>query len=168
MQIRWQAIGGDELANALNELSVSLQRKVVREVLTEAGEHIRAEASRRAPHAPGAPDLKENIGISNARTRGTTEVAAVKIGPVKGFAYGLAQELGTYRHGAQPFMRPAFDSKAQATLGEIGQELWRILASRGVHRKASRPVTIGPDSFTDTGAGLGAGSFQYKIRGNRR
>jgi HK97 gp10 family phage protein len=126
--------GGAELAQALDSLSVRVTQNVAREALKHGGELIRKRASQLAPYEVGPPDLRDNIGMSNAKVSEAGDIAAIKIGPTRGFAYGLPQELGTRHHAAQPFMRPAFDTEAPKALGLIGQELWRQLAGRGFVR----------------------------------
>lgn len=132
-----------ELAANLASLSTRVSRKIAREALEEGGEPIRRRASTLAPHEPGPPDLRENIGISPAKSE---DLAAVAIGPTKGFAYGFPQEVGTARHAAQPFMRPAFDSEGPKALGIIGQALWRELAGRGFSRSVSAPTPVSSPS----------------------
>jgi hypothetical protein len=61
----------------------------------------------------------------------------VAIGPVRGFAYGLPQELGTIDHAAQPFMRPAFESASGQSFTIIRDATWRELAGRGIQRPTS-------------------------------
>jgi HK97 gp10 family phage protein len=122
--------GGAELAKTLDQLSTRVQKTVMRDALTDGSEPIRSRGEQLAPHEPGPPDLRDNIGVSTARVVHPGDIAAVKIGPTKGFAYGLLQELGTSRHAAQPFMRPAF-GEAPKSLSIIGASLWRALLSRG-------------------------------------
>ena len=126
--------GGDELASNLAQLSMRLSKKILREALIEGGEPMRQDMGRFAPREPGAPDLADNMGISNARTG---DMAAIAIGPVKGFFYGWFQEYGTKHFGGQAFARPAFDGNVHASLGIIGQALWRELAGRGFSRSAT-------------------------------
>jgi HK97 gp10 family phage protein len=123
--------GGAELAKTLDQLSTRVQKNVMRDALMEGAEPIRARGAQLAPYEPGPPDLRDNIGISTARVREPGDIAAVAVGPVKGFAYGLAQEVGTSFHPAQPFMRPAF-GEAPKSLSIIGGSLWRALLQRGV------------------------------------
>lgn len=131
--------GGAELAQALDRLSVRISKSIMRDALLEAGEPMRRTAARFAPYEPGAPDLKANIGI--AAIRGD-DMATVAIGPTRGFFYGLFQEYGTSRHGAQPFMRPAFDMEAPRALDLLGRALWRELAGRGVSRRVTTVVSV--------------------------
>jgi HK97 gp10 family phage protein len=121
--------GGKELAAALNALSGRLSRKMQREALLAAAEPMRRDAGARAPRRAPAPDLADNIVISNAR--GEDGAVAVAIGPSKGFRHGFFQEFGTMHHGAQPFMRPAFDGGHGRALSTIMGELWRKLIGRG-------------------------------------
>lgn len=136
MKVSMQVSGAAELEAALSGLTRRVSRRIVREALEFAAEPMRSEASRRAPRAPGAPDLADNMVIANARTTGS-EAAAVSVGPARGVYWGLFQELGTSRHGAQPFLRPAFENQKGKAIERVGQEIWRNLASRGVSRSAS-------------------------------
>lgn len=122
--------GGERLAATLKGLSSRMSREVMREALYNGGEVIRARASQNAPREPGSPDLADHIVMSNARPDdGSVGVAIGPEGP--DFFYGLFQEEGTTRHGAQPFMRPALDSEGRRAIGFIGQEMWAALVSRG-------------------------------------
>ena len=126
--------GGKEIADALAGMSERLSKKILMDALKKAAEPMRAAAAAHAPRRPPAPDLASNIGISAARSE---DQAAVKIGPVKGFAYGLPLEVGTLHMSAQPFMRPAFDANLDATLRVASDELWQALTKRGVSRPAT-------------------------------
>ena len=152
--------GGEDLARNLLTLSKAVRRRVLFEALEEVGEPIRRRMSQLAPHAPGAPDLRANIGMSRIRRVGSVEggrwestdehQAAIAIGPTKGFAYGLPQEYGTRFHGAQPFARPAFDEGAPKALPELAAILWRELAARGL----SRLVSVNAPISSPRGGGL--------------
>lgn len=137
--------GGPELEAAFNQLSERVGKKVLREALFDGAEPMRAGAARVAPREPGAPDMADHIGVAALRDR--ENMATVGIGPDdKAFFYDLFQELGTVRHGAQPFYRPAFDANIENSLGIIGKELWRQLTARGFGvRTASAlsPVSAG-------------------------
>lgn len=121
--------GLDRLAQTLNALPTRVSRSVQREALIAGGEPMRQQASVKAPREPGAPDLADNIVISNARPADGS--VAVAIGPTTGFFYGYFQEFGTSRHRAQAFMRPAFDSEGVRTVKIIAAELWTALVKRG-------------------------------------
>lgn len=121
--------GGDRLARTLRELPTRVSRSVQREALRDGGELIRARAASLAPRAPGAPDLADNIGISN--TRPADGSVGIAIGPTKGFFYGFFQEFGTVHHRAQAFMRPAWDGEGPRALKVIAAAMWTALIKRG-------------------------------------
>ena len=98
------------------------------EALRAGAEPVKERMRAMAPRAPGAPDLADNIGVGVARVG---EEAAIAIGPTKNFFYGLFQEEGTSRHGAQPFARPALDATQQEALGIVGATIWHELIRRG-------------------------------------
>lgn len=131
--------GGADIAKALNDLSARLSKKILMDVLTEAAEPMQKGASAHAPRGDKPPHITANIGISPART---DEQAAVKVGPVKGFAYGTPLEVGTLHMQAQPFMRPAFDENLEKSLSVASAAFWRELAGRGVLRSISAPTDV--------------------------
>lgn len=49
--------------------------------------------------------------------------AEVYVGPTTKAFYGMFQEFGTRNHGPQPFLRPAFDSRAPRALDTIRDDL---------------------------------------------
>jgi HK97 gp10 family phage protein len=159
MNVSLRFEGGQELAAALSELSLRMSKRVLVEALTEGAEEIRRPAASRAPRAPGAPDIADHIVISPVRET-ETDGAGVKVGPETGeFYYGKFLEYGTRHMGAQPFMRPAFDTGAEPALDVIGKALWRELAAKGVHQRTTSngPVTEGGrlgGSEGRTGTGL--------------
>lgn len=130
--------GGDELAAALDALSTRITKRLLIEALTEAAEPLRSRARRIAPRAPGPPDLADHIETMTLRG-GYEGSPAVVVGPTKEVFYGSFQEFGTSRHGAQPFMRPAFDTEAAGAIEVIKAALWRELSARGVSRTVSAP-----------------------------
>jgi HK97 gp10 family phage protein len=136
--------GGERLAKTLLGLPSRVSRNVMLNALKAGAEPMRATASRLAPRDPGAPDLADNIGISNARPGGG--ISGVAIGPTTNFFYGSFQEFGTTRHGAQPFMRPAFDSDHRITLQIVTNQAWEALSKRGFGARGSSTGGIG-DSF---------------------
>lgn len=136
--------GGQELAAALRTLPSRVSKRIVKEALTDGAEPMRRRMSALAPREPGAPDIADNIVTGTARG----EEGGVSVGPRKGlFFYGVFLEFGTIKMGAEPFMRPAFDSDALTGLGIIGQRLWQALAGRGIGRSVrdtSGPISAGP------------------------
>lgn len=131
MQIGLTLHGGDELAKNLLSLSSRLSTSIMNLALTDGGVIVQKRASEIAPRDPGAPDLADNIGISPVR-KTDERGGGVAVGPTKGFYYGYFQEVGTSRHGAQPFMRPAFDETQRQVLNVVGMSLWSALIRRGL------------------------------------
>jgi HK97 gp10 family phage protein len=132
--------GGEELARTLRSLPEAVTKTVVLKALRDGAEPIRHLAGLHAPRSPHAPHLADSMTISVASRVGTVQGGrwrdvdageyAVAVGPAKDFFYGMFQEWGTVHHGAQPFMRPAFDSGVPAGLGIIGQQLWAAIRAR--------------------------------------
>lgn len=134
--------GFKELAASLRAMPASVSKPIILDALKEGAEPMRVRMGQLAPREPGAPDLAENIGISVANRIGDVgggrweakhdEEFAVAVGPTKGFFYGIFQEFGTVHHGAQPFMRPGFDSTVQTSLTIIGQRLWAAIRDQRI------------------------------------
>ena len=106
--------GADALAAAFEDLERRVARETMRKALEEAAEVVRAEASRLAPRRTGR--LAENIVTAWEGGRAQAALIGPRAGkrsdPKSAF-YGLFQELGTSRHPAQPFLRPAFEAKRE-------------------------------------------------------
>lgn len=161
MSVRFE--GGAELSRALAGLSQRVSKSIVKEVLMDVAEPMRASAARLAPREPGAPDIADNIVVAAQRSKaGRTSETTVAYGPAKGFFYGYYQEWGTSRHGAQPFMRPSFDAGTAKALSEISRRLWVELAGRGINPSMRTGGGGLDDSFGSSSSGLGAGNVQRK------
>lgn len=143
-----QSFGGPELIKALNQLGLKASTSVLVSALTEGAEPIRAAMASGAPRSDEAPHIADNIGISRARTE---DQAAVAIGPVKGFAYGVPLEVGTVDTAAQPFARPAYDGNIDRSMQITAAAIWRELAGKGISRPSA--VDLGPVE-TPGGGGL--------------
>lgn len=141
--------GGAEFAKAIRELSPSRERGLLNKMLLKAAEPIRSRAEELAPVEAGKPDLRDNIlakAVSDKeiadpeamgkRLREDTE-SVVAVGPAKDSFYGFFQEYGTAKHGAQPFMRPAFDEKGPQALTIFQQDIWAWLRQRSERAGAS-------------------------------
>lgn len=138
--------GGQQLAKALGNLSLSQERSKMTTLLKTAAEPMRAAMEAHAPVAPGEPDIKANIVISPAtkvsdepgapsRAREDSETA-VAVGPSKDFPYGIPLEFGHVTVGksphfveARPFARPAFDTTQDRTLRLVQDGIWNLLRS---------------------------------------
>lgn len=94
-------IGFAKCMKNLEAVADVLEEKELLDALEEAAEPMAEAMSDKAPTGE-TRKLESNIII--VREDGT-----IKIGPSKEAFYGGLQETGTKKHGAQPFMRPAFD-----------------------------------------------------------
>lgn len=118
-----------ELDRALGALPQSTAKAVLRQVLKDAGEPIARAARQGAPRHD--MHLYESIDVStrlNRRQRGLhrdenkptfQEMFVGTNNPA-----GVQQEFGNHRHGAQPFMRPAWDAQKMNTIKLISDGLW--------------------------------------------
>lgn len=131
--------GLSELHAALQSLPANIERNVLRGGLRAGGQVIAAEARAQVPLATGA--LRDSVRVSmRVSSKSGTVRAQVKAGNKKAW-YAHLVEFGTARHwikpksrkslflaglfkeavdhpGARPkpFLRPAFDGKAQAAI----------------------------------------------------
>ena len=152
MKASFSLSGGPDLAKRLQQLPDALSRDVQLAALKAGAEPIRAAAAVKAPrsHGPG-PHMADDIviGVTSAaklEKQGRFTETVVVVGPSHtphDHFYGLFQEYGTAHHAAQPFMRPAFDTEAQASLARILAALWAKI------RKAL------PQSFSSAKSGVG-------------
>lgn len=108
-----------ELQRSLQQLPKAVRGGVLEEVLIEAAKSFRDQAEQLAPARTGR--LKESITV--AVEKSTSTYAEVAIGPRENTIHGFFQEFGTAHHGAQPFMRPAWDSNKRTALRAIAREL---------------------------------------------
>lgn len=122
--------GGKELEAALAQLgSPSTMKRTAERALKRAAEPIRDEAIRLAPEDTG--DLKESIKIGKAGRGGRTkrrDVAETFVG-IDGsknkrlFIYAGVDEFGSSDTPAQPYMRPAFETKKQEAVDRVSDDL---------------------------------------------
>lgn len=159
MKVSMKLEGGVELAGVLNQLPAKVSRRVIRDALERAGTPMQSRMGRLAPRAPGAPDIADNIVMSPARMEGMSDndqTAAIAIGPIKELAYyGYFQEVGTMHHGAQPFVRPAFDQEVQRVLSAIRAAFWTALTAVGVSRTVTSSASPSGGAFLAGGIGRG-------------
>jgi HK97 gp10 family phage protein len=146
--------GFKELDKALEKLTKAAGKGVLRRALKKAAQPVADVASRLAPDDPSttSEDLHREIFVSpklsnrdkaQHRKMFRDDKASVEmfIGPsVKAYPQALMQEFGTSRHGAQPYMRPAWDAGKDKVLDDIGGELWSEIdkAAARAARKAAK------------------------------
>lgn len=95
-------------------------------------EQTKVKAKLKAPvdQAPDGGTLEESIIIGRVSSRhrrhqkSDLEMAVGPRGGKGGVAYAAQQEFGNINHGAQPFMRPAWDSTKMNVLVTFKEEMW--------------------------------------------
>lgn len=150
--------GLKDLDAALGELSKGMARGVLRRVGLKALEPVAATARALAPDDPttSGDDLKSSIGVGTKLSKRQARLArsAIRKGGDKHFVEVYAgagpdpsahnQEFGNVNHGAQPFMRPAWDhnkSKVLDTIkNDLGDEIEKTArrAAKSAARRAAR------------------------------
>jgi HK97 gp10 family phage protein len=142
--VRVQVKGLRELGLALKELDKDIQTKVAFSAVAAGASVIKKQAISNAPVSspeltPEVPPgyVRDNIIMRRQRRpdRGLTHQYAVTVrhkGRLKGgnrtdktnpYQIGIFNEFGTVKMGAQPFMRPAFDTRRQDALQAIQKRL---------------------------------------------
>lgn len=134
-----------ELDRALGQLPKATAKGVLRKVLREAAEPLARAARRNAPR--DEMHLYESIDVSTRLSkrqalqhkkedgRSFQEMFVGTNNPA-----GMQQEFGNERHGAQPWLRPAWDAEQKPTLDRIGDRLgFEIVeAAKRLAKKAAR------------------------------
>lgn len=162
MKLSIQFDGGAALVAGLRSLAQRPRQGIALKALKAGAEPIRATSASNAPRSADAPHIREHIGVMATRAKTFDADAAIVVGPTTGFAYGLPQEVGTYRHPAHPFMRPGFESQKGVALGAInlvmrGELIRRdvLTSSRAVPQGSSE--VFGPDDTPGVVGGPGSG-----------
>lgn len=127
--------GFKELADALKQLPQRVARKHLRGSTSKGAAVVRNEARLLAPKDTG--EMSKDIQVKRERTEGD-HIASfsvyVRVGRKSRLAgrarnvdkdsfYWIFQEFGTAKKAAQPFLRPAFESKKEEAVDAIGAEL---------------------------------------------
>lgn len=146
--------GGRELGQFLQQLPVKVERNILRSALRQGANVFKAEMKQEVAVDEG--DLRDSIRVS-VTAKGGTVYAAVKAGGKKAPHWHLV-EFGTRPHKikpkdahaltvggkvvgevdhpgarAKPFARPAFDSKASASIEAVGMQVRKRLTKEGIN-----------------------------------
>lgn len=114
--------GFRELEDRLRRLPETVQRDYMNDAVAAGGELVLAEAVLRAPVEFG--DLVESLMLRVTRQRNTGGDPRAEVGPSKEEQHvGRFQEFGTAHHGAQPFLRPALETRGREAIQVIGDVL---------------------------------------------
>lgn len=167
MELKFEIKGLRELDAGLAELPAAVRGKTLEAALMRAAKPILDEARSRAPVRQGGAKRigKGSKGrlpgflrasLRRARKRASDASATVQIGPHRRAFYGMFQEFGTSRQAARPFLRPAFDAKAQEAL-----KLLRDALSAEIVKAAQRIASRG---FGRSGLGTRRGPLTRALR----
>lgn len=129
--VRFQITGLDQLEAKLQELPRKFARKAIREALRPAAEIIQREMEHLAHKATGWLAAHITLRVSTSgqdRGRATIGFSSEKKPRAKGRQTdaryeALYNEFGTRKMAARPFIRPAFDAKAESALDIIIRKL---------------------------------------------
>jgi HK97 gp10 family phage protein len=111
--------GADELNEALRAVGDRATGIILRDAAEAGAAVIAEEAARLAPKNTGA--LAEGIQVKAARIQQGR--AQINVGISRDEWYGKLVELGTEKMAAQPFLRPAFDTKKEDAVKAVADAL---------------------------------------------
>jgi HK97 gp10 family phage protein len=127
-------IHGQAARSAKLQAMIAQTPEMIRDALLKAAVPIRDEARELAPvsvnrwvpkgRTPGSGHVGKGIKIRLMRSTARYH-ERVRIGTKGKLWYGIFPEMGTARAAAQPFLRPALDTKKSEALRIFSDEMWR-------------------------------------------
>lgn len=132
--IKMEVTGLDDLERQLMALGEKVGTKVLRDAGREALKVVEEDMKQHAGYdeTSTAQHMRDSIKIrnSNRKSRGST-VVTLRVGPSKQhYMKALAQEFGTVKQVAEPFIRPAMDYNAQTVLRVLAVEIRNGIQNR--------------------------------------
>ncbi|MGJ3290126.1 HK97-gp10 family putative phage morphogenesis protein [Klebsiella michiganensis] len=132
--IRMEVKGLDELERQLTALGEKVATKVLRDAGREALKVVLEDMKQHAgfDETSTGEHMRDSIKIrsSTGKARGNT-VVTLRVGPSKQHHIkALAQELGTVKQVAAPFIRPALDYNVQTVLRVLTVEIRNGIQNR--------------------------------------
>ncbi|EKS6169574.1 HK97 gp10 family phage protein [Salmonella enterica] len=132
--IKMEVTGLDELERQLMALGEKVGTKVLRDAGREALKVVEEDMKQHAGYdeTSTAQHMRDSIKIrnSNRKNRGST-VVTLRVGPSKQhYMKALAQEFGTVKQVAEPFIRPALDYNVQTVLRVLAVEIRNGIQNR--------------------------------------
>ncbi|EAN2908159.1 hypothetical protein EWG10_16765 [Salmonella enterica subsp. enterica serovar Napoli] len=132
--IKMEVTGLDDLERQLMALGEKVGTKVLRDAGREALKVVEEDMKQHAGYdeTSTAQHMRDSIKIrnSNRKSRGST-VVTLRVGPSKQhYMKALAQELGTVKQVAEPFIRPALDYNVQTVLRVLAVEIRNGIQNR--------------------------------------
>ncbi|EBC7388377.1 HK97 gp10 family phage protein [Salmonella enterica subsp. enterica serovar Typhimurium] len=132
--IKMEVTGLDDLERQLMALGEKVGTKVLRDAAREALKVVEEDMKQHAGYdeTSTAQHMRDSIKIrnSNRKSRGST-VVTLRVGPSKQhYMKALAQEFGTVKQVAEPFIRPALDYNVQTVLRVLAVEIRNGIQNR--------------------------------------
>ncbi|EEC3243588.1 hypothetical protein CWG46_22205 [Salmonella enterica subsp. enterica serovar Lattenkamp] len=132
--IKMEVTGLDDLERQLMALGEKVGTKVLRDAGREALKVVEEDMKQHAGYdeTSTAQHMRDSIKIrnSNRKSRGST-VVTLRVGPRKQhYMKALAQEFGTVKQVAEPFIRPALDYNVQTVLRVLAVEIRNGIQNR--------------------------------------
>ncbi|WP_079775033.1 HK97-gp10 family putative phage morphogenesis protein [Salmonella bongori] len=132
--IKMEVTGLDDLERQLMALGEKVGTKVLRDAGREALKVVEEDMKEHAGYdeTSTAQHMRDSIKIrnSNRKSRGST-VVTLRVGPSKQhYMKALAQEFGTVKQVAEPFIRPALDYNVQTVLRVLAVEIRNGIQNR--------------------------------------
>ncbi|EBS3130334.1 hypothetical protein E1K50_24220 [Salmonella enterica subsp. enterica serovar Java] len=132
--IKMEVTGLDDLERQLMALGEKVGTKVLRDAGREALKVVEEDMKQHAGYdeISTAQHMRDSIKIrnSNRKSRGST-VVTLRVGPSKQhYMKALAQEFGTVKQVAEPFIRPALDYNVQTVLRVLAVEIRNGIQNR--------------------------------------
>lgn len=129
-----EVTGLDDLERQLMALGEKVGTKVLRDAGREALKVVEEDMKQHAGYdeTSTAQHMRDSIKIrnSNRKSRGST-VVTLRVGPRKQhYMKALAQEFGTVKQVAEPFIRPALDYNVQTVLRVLAVEIRNGIQNR--------------------------------------
>lgn len=126
--IRMEVKGLDELERKLTALGEKVATKVLRDAGREALKIVEEDMKQHAgfDETSTGPHMRDSIKISSRKgsEKYRSTVVTLRVGPSKQHHMkALAQEFGTVKQVATPFIRPALDYHLQKVLGVLAVEI---------------------------------------------
>ncbi|EEE2138453.1 hypothetical protein CG654_004258 [Salmonella enterica subsp. enterica serovar Beaudesert] len=132
--IKMEVTGLDDLERQLMAIGEKVGTKVLRDAGREALKVVEEDMKQHAGYdeTSTAQHMRDSIKIrnSNRKSRGST-VVTLRVGPSKQhYMKALAQEFGTVKQVAEPFIRPALDYNVQTVLRVLAVEIRNGIQNR--------------------------------------
>jgi HK97 gp10 family phage protein len=158
MKVIARVEGLSELATALAALPKATARNVLRRALMKRGQPMADTMRALVPDDPTSPesvDLKGSIGVGIKLSKRQARLHRKENKDDRQFAdvfvgagpkpHAHLQEFGTFFHGPQPYVRPAWDQHQNEILDGLKDDLWAEIdkAAKRHARKLARQAAKG-------------------------